>query len=69
VTVFVPGTQGKGPTISRTGPNGAPEPGSIVPYQQVVGQYAASAHQALDRAALPPALQGYVRRYFTTLSH
>lgn len=68
VTVFVPGKQGTGPTITRTGPNGAPESGALVPYQQVVGQYAQSAHQALDRAALPPSLQGYVRRYFSTLS-
>jgi hypothetical protein len=69
VTVYVPGKQGKGPTINRTGPNGAPAPGAEVPYQQVVGQYTNSAHQALDRAALPPSLQGYVRRYFDTLSH
>ncbi len=68
MTVFVPGKQGKGPTITRTGPNGAPQLGAIVPYRQVVGQYTQSAHQALDRAALPPSLQGYVRRYFTTLS-
>ena len=68
VTVFVPGKQGKGSTINWTGPNGAPQPGAVVPYQQVVGRYAASAHQALDRTALPPSLQGYVRRYFDTLS-
>lgn len=69
VTVYVPGKQGTGPTINRTGPQGAPSPGAIVPYQQVVGRYAQSAHQALDRTNLPPALQGYVRRYFSTLSH
>jgi hypothetical protein len=68
VTVFVPGKQGKGAEIVRNGPKGAPAPGALVPYQQVVGQYAQSAHQALDRAALPPSLQGDVRRYFSTLS-
>jgi hypothetical protein len=68
VTVFVPGKQGKGAVIVRNGPKGAPASGALVPYQQVVGQYAQSAHQALDRAALPPSLQGDVRRYFSTLS-
>jgi hypothetical protein len=68
VTVYVPGKQGKGAEIVRNGPKGAPAPGALVPYQQVVGQYAQSAHQALDRAALPPSLQGDVRRYFSTLS-
>jgi hypothetical protein len=68
VTVFVPGKQGKGAVIDRNGPKGAPASGALVPYQQVVGQYAQSAHQALDRAALPPSLQGDVRRYFSTLS-
>ncbi|MGI8825130.1 MAG: hypothetical protein ACR2JC_05710 [Chloroflexota bacterium] len=68
VTVFVPGKQGKGAEIVRNGPQGAPAPGALVPYQQVVGQYSQSAHQALDRGALPPSLQEYVRRYFSTLS-
>lgn len=66
--VYVPGKQGNGAEIVRNGPKGAPAPGALVPYQQVVGQYAQRAHQALDRTALPPSLQGYVRRYFSTLS-
>lgn len=69
LSVYVPGKQGKGPEMVRLGPNGAPEPGVVVPYQQVLGKYTQSAHQALDRSALPPALQGDVRRYFSTLSH
>jgi hypothetical protein len=69
VTVFIPGKQGKGPQTIVSGPKGAPEPGALVPYQQVVGQYAQSAHQALDRSAIPPSLQGYVRRYFSSISH
>jgi hypothetical protein len=68
VTVYVPGKQGKGAEIVRTGPQGAPLSGSIVPYQQVVLRYSQSARQALDRAALPPSLQGDVKRYFSTLS-
>jgi hypothetical protein len=68
VTVFVPGKQGKGAEIVRTGPQGTPLSGNLVPYQQVVLRYTQSAHQALDRSALPPSLQSDVRRYFSTLS-
>jgi hypothetical protein len=68
VTVFIPGRPGKGAEIVRNGPKGTPAPGALVPYQQVVGKYTQRAHQALDQAALPPSLQGYVRRYFDTLS-
>lgn len=69
VTVYIPGTQGKGPDVTRNGPNGAPQPGALVPYRQVLGQYAQQARQTLDRAALPPSVQGYVHRYFSTISH
>ncbi len=69
VTVYIPARPGKGPETIQSGPNGAAAPGSIVPYHQVIGQYTQSAHQALDRAALPSSLQRYVRRYFGTLSH
>lgn len=68
-TVYIPGQQGKGPEIVRNGPNGAPQSGALVPYQQVLAPYAQRAHQALDRAALPPSVQAYVRRYFNTISH
>jgi hypothetical protein len=67
-TVYIPSLQGKGKSIMQTGPNGAPQPGAIVPYQQVIGRYAQSAHQALDRSALPPSLQGYVKEYFSAIS-
>lgn len=69
MTVYIPGTQGKGPEIIKNGPNGAPQTGALVPYQQVLGRYVQQTHQALDRASLPPAVQSYVRRYFSTISH
>ncbi len=69
MTVYIPGQEGKGPESIRNGPNGAPQPGALVPYQQVIGKYAQGAHQALDHAALPPAMQAYVRQYFSTISH
>jgi hypothetical protein len=67
-TVYIPVPQGKGKSIIQTGPNGAPQPGAIVPYQQVIGRYTQSAHQALDRSVLPPSLQGYVKDYFSAIS-
>lgn len=68
VTVYIPAAQGKGKQIVVNGSNGAPETGNLVPYHRVLAQYAQSAHQALDRAALPPSLQGYVRDYFSSIS-
>jgi hypothetical protein len=68
-TVYVPYKQGKGPNTAQSGPTGAPQSGPIVPYQQVVGAYGQTAHQALDRANLPPSLRSYVRKYFSAVSH
>lgn len=68
--VYVPGKFGKGThTIQNGGPSGAPLRGSTVPYRQVIGQYEQTAHTALDRAALPPSMQTYVRQYFSSISH
>jgi hypothetical protein len=69
VTVYVPGKQGRGQIIIKNGPSGAPASGALVPYQQVLGQYSRQAHQALDRGSLPPSVQSYVHRYFSTISH
>jgi len=68
--VYIPGKFGKGAhTIQNGGPSGAPLRGSTVPYRQVIGQYEQTAHTALDRAALPPSMQTYVRQYFSSISH
>jgi hypothetical protein len=69
VTVYVPGHLGKGADTIQTGPQGNPAQGLVVPYQQVLASYNRSAHQALDRSALPPSLQRYVQRYFSSISH
>lgn len=67
--VYVPSRQHSGSQSIQTGANGAPLPGSSVPYQQVVGQYARTARVALDRSSLPPDMQQYVRSYFSSISH
>lgn len=41
---------------------------SLVPYEQVYGQYRDAASEALDRSAIPPHLKGYVRDYFGQLA-
>ncbi len=46
---------------------GASNP-SLVPYDQVYGEYRDAAGDALDRSAIPPHLKGYVRDYFGELA-
>ncbi len=41
---------------------------SLVPYEQVYGDYSDAASEALDRSAIPPHLKGYVRDYFGELA-
>ncbi|HVC34961.1 MAG TPA: hypothetical protein VNL16_15725 [Chloroflexota bacterium] len=64
--VFVPGQAGAGPSLQQTGPAG-PALGSEVPYQQVIGQYAQSAREHVDRGSLPPEVRDLVRKYFVGL--
>jgi ribosomal protein S20 len=67
--VYVPGKNGSGTkTVLNGGPNGAPLPGSTIPYQQVLARYQQSARAALDHGSLPPSLRQYVRDYFTSIS-
>lgn len=40
---------------------------AAVPYRQVLGQYAAEAHNSIERAEVPPRLQDMVRKYFASL--
>jgi hypothetical protein len=69
VTVFLPGKSGRGPELTQNGPNAPVRPGHLVPYTQVIARYSQAAHLELDRAALPPSLESYVRRYFIDVSH
>jgi len=66
--VYVPGKLRSGPHSVTAGPNGAPLPGTSIPYRQVLVRYEQSARAALDHGSLPPTLQQYVRRYFTSIS-
>jgi hypothetical protein len=66
--IYIPQKPGRGPHTILNGPNGQPLSGASVPYTEVLGQYAASAHSALDRQGLPPNLQHDVLKYFSTIS-
>jgi hypothetical protein len=41
--------------------------GARRPYDQVYGEYEQAARQSLGRQSLPPALQGLVQRYFSSI--
>jgi len=68
VTIFVPSKQRGGRVTSQGDANGGPQQRIVLPYRQVIGKYKQSARLALDRAALPPGVQSYVRQYFTAIS-
>lgn len=55
-----------GGLLSET-PTDFDEESSIVPYQQVFGDYRDAANQALEDDYIPLGLKGYVREYFTSL--
>jgi hypothetical protein len=68
--LFIPGQEsGQGETEIRTRQDplpGAPN-AALVPYREVYGTYVDSAHQALEREAIPAGLKDYVRDYFSQL--
>jgi hypothetical protein len=68
--LFISGQDsGQGETEVRTRQDplpGAPS-AALVPYREVYGNYVDSAHQALERDAIPGGLKEYVRDYFSQL--
>jgi hypothetical protein len=79
--VYAPGLPGGegGPAIQASGdvdgasgetvdlPESPLTAGARRPYDQVYGEYERAARQSLGRQSLPPALQGLVRRYFSSI--
>jgi hypothetical protein len=57
---------GCGFLLSET-PTGFESEESIVPYDQVFGDYRQAAFQALDETTIPLGLKGYIRDYFSSL--
>ncbi len=50
-----------------TDPNRPAAGGSVVPFDQVFGDYRDAAFEALPSSGIPPGLQGLVRDYFAAL--
>lgn len=66
--VYVPGQIGSGTSSqSNNGSNGLVQPGSPVPYSQVIAQYMQMAHDAIDNSDISPNLKDLVHGYFDTL--
>jgi hypothetical protein len=54
-------------TITGNGNNGVVQPGSPVPYSQVIAAYNQMAHAAIDNSDIPPDEKDLVQNYFNTL--
>jgi hypothetical protein len=79
--VYTPGLPGGegGPAIQANGdvagaggetvdlPESPLTAGNRRPYDQVYGEYEQEARRSLGRQSLPPALQGLVQRYFSSI--
>lgn len=67
--VFVPGQIGSGNSQQTNGgDNGVVQPGTSVPYSQVIERYIQMAHDSIDNSSVSPDLKDLVHGYFDTLS-
>ena len=66
--VYVPGQIGSGSSSQTNGGNnGIVQPGQSVPFSQVIQEYTAMAHDAIDNSGIPLDLKDLVHGYFDTL--
>jgi hypothetical protein len=66
--VDIPGQLGTGTsTADGNGGNGQVQPGTAVPYSQVIADYEQMAHEAIDNSNIPPDLKNLVQGYFNSL--
>ena len=66
-TVFVPGQGPDVPTEVRAGTGTGIAPGRLLPYSEVLGEYAEQAREHMERSPVPQGYKDLVRRYFTEL--
>lgn len=66
-TVFIPGQGPDIPTEVRTEPGIGVVPGTLVPYEQIWGEYAEQAREHMERSPVPQGYKDLVRRYFSEL--
>jgi hypothetical protein len=65
--VFVPGVVGEGETQQDTVQQPFSVRGAPRPYREVIGQYAQSGRDYVDRASVAPSVRELVRQYFAGL--
>src|SRR6266851_1287747 len=66
--VDIPGQLGTGTsTADGNGGNGQVQPGTAVPYSQVIADYEQMAHEAIDNSNIPPDLKNLIQGYFNSL--
>src|SRR5579875_3151460 len=66
--VFVPGQVSSVSSImSNSNNNGIVQPGTSIPYSQVIAEYSQMAHDAIDNSGVSPDTKDLVQNYFDTL--
>ena len=66
--VVLPDSQGQAAPNAQGRPNTAPAGSSTVPYEQVYGDYAKAADDAMQTGQVPAEMRDYVRDYFSSLN-
>ena len=66
-TVFVPSNGPGVPTEVRVRPGQGIAPGRLLPYDEVLGEYAEQAREHMERSPVPQGYKDLVRRYFAEL--
>jgi hypothetical protein len=66
-SVVLPDAQSPAVPDANGRPSNAPAGNAGVPYEQVYGDYARAADEALQRGRVPPDMRDYVRNYFSSL--
>ena len=66
-TIFIPGHGPGVPTEARAGSSQGVAPGSLRPYNEVLGEYEEQAREHMERSPVPQGYKDLVRRYFAEL--
>jgi hypothetical protein len=53
--------------MSNSDNNGVVQPGTSIPYSQVIEEYSQMAHDAIDNSGVSPDTKDLVQNYFDTL--
>ena len=68
-TSYVKGQEGSGPQQTMAIDNPDIMPDTMLPYQQVIGEYSQLARESLNRSVIPAGTRELVRDYFSSLEN